>query len=348
MDIDAFLPHMRDVARCEESLRELNLMWRVIEATAKMNCPEEAHSLLPMMAATRQGFQRLEKELVASLVHQKVANVLAEVGTKAQHVIDIIVRNLYERTADVGFLATDRELCEYVAGLRDDRAAAVERLRAYRDKYTVYDDIVLLDPQGGVVAHIDAESPIEGSTDPLIAQTLRSDRFVETFRTTDLRPGRGPALVYSQRMLHPQGGRPVGVLCLVFGFDTEMASIFASRQARDGRSITLLLDAGDRVIASADESWVPRGAKVPVNRSTQAQRCAYGGRDYLVRTAVSAGYQGYPGPHGWQAQVMVPVDVAFGGRAGGVLGALAPAVSQGLLTHARDFCPPLQDIVSAD
>ena len=208
MDIDAFLPHMRDVARCEESLRELNLMWRVIEATAKMNCPEEAHSLLPMMAATRQGFQRLEKELVASLVHQKVANVLAEVGTKAQHVIDIIVRNLYERTADVGFLATDRELCEYVAGLRDDRAAAVERLRAYRDKYTVYDDIVLLDPQGGVVAHIDAESPIEGSTDPLIAQTLRSDRFVETFRATDLRPGRGPALVYSQRMLHPQGGRP--------------------------------------------------------------------------------------------------------------------------------------------
>ena len=347
MDVDAFLPHMRDVARCEESLRELNLMWRVIEATAKMNCPEEAHSLLPMMAATRQGFQRLEKELVASLVHQKVANVLAEVGTKAQHVIDIIVRNLYERTADVGFLATDRELCEYVAGLRDDRAAAVERLRAYRDKYTVYDDIVLLDPQGGVVAHIDAESPIEGSTDPLIAQTLRSDRYVETFRTTDLRPGRGPALVYSHRMLHPVGGRPVGVLCLVFGFDTEMASIFASRQSRDGRSITLLLDAGDRVIASADESWVARGARVPVNRSTQAQRCAYGGRDYLVRTAVSASYQGYPGPQGWQAQVMVPVDVAFGGRAGGVLGALAPAVAQGLLTHARDFCPPLQDIVSA-
>jgi len=109
---DDFLPHMRDVARCEESLRELNLMWRVIEATAKMNCPEEAQSLLPMMAATREGFQRLEKELVASLVHQKVANVMTEVGTKAQHVIDIIVRNLYERTADVGFLATDRELCE--------------------------------------------------------------------------------------------------------------------------------------------------------------------------------------------------------------------------------------------
>ena len=347
MNSDDFLPHMRDVARCEESLRELNLMWRVIEATAKMNCPDEAQSLLPMMAATREGFQRLEKELVASLVHQKVANVMSEVGTKAQHVIDIIVRNLYERTADVGFLATDRELCEYLAGLRDDRGAAVERLRAYRDKYTVYDEIVLLDTRGGVVAHIDADSPIEGSTDPLIAQTLQCDTFVETFRGTDLRPGRGPALVYSQRMLHPHSGQPIGVLCLVFGFETEMASIFASRQAKDGRSITLLLDAHSRVIASADESWVARGATVPVSRAQPAQLCAYGGREYLVQTAVSAGYQGYPGPRGWQAQVMVPVDVAFSGRAGGVLDSLDDAVVQGLLTHADSYCPPLQEIVSA-
>lgn len=347
MNVDAFLPHMRDVARCEQSLRELNMMWRVIEATAKMNCPDEAHSLLPMMAATRDGFQRLEKDLVESLVHQKVANVMAEVGTRAQHVIDIIVRNLYERTADVGFLATDRELCEYVAGMRQDREAAVERLREYRDKYTVYDDIVLLDLQGGVVAHIDPASPIEGSTDPLIAQTLAGHGYVETFRRTDLRPGHGPALVYSQRMLHPVSGQPQGVLCLVFGFDTEMAGIFASRQAQDGRSVTLLLNGSGQVIASSDEAWIARGATVPRHRGAEAQLCTYGGRQYLVRTAASAGYQGYPGPAGWQAQVMVPLDVAFSDRAGGVLSALNERVAQGLLTHARRFCPPLQDIVSA-
>jgi hypothetical protein len=40
LNIDSVLPHMRDVQRCEASLRELNLMWRVIEANAKMNCPE--------------------------------------------------------------------------------------------------------------------------------------------------------------------------------------------------------------------------------------------------------------------------------------------------------------------
>ena len=28
--IDTFIPFMRDVARCERSLHELNLMWRLI------------------------------------------------------------------------------------------------------------------------------------------------------------------------------------------------------------------------------------------------------------------------------------------------------------------------------
>ena len=120
--IDTFLPYMRDVVRCEQSLRELNLMWRMIEASAKMNCPAEAKTILPTMAGTRAGFNRLEQELVTSLVREKVGNVLDEIGTKAQYVIDIVVRNLYERTADVGFLATDRELCAFVTGYRDAAA----------------------------------------------------------------------------------------------------------------------------------------------------------------------------------------------------------------------------------
>jgi hypothetical protein len=68
--IDTFLPYMRDVARCEQSLRELNLMWRMIEASAKMNCPAEARTILPTMVATRAGFNRLEQELATSLVRE--------------------------------------------------------------------------------------------------------------------------------------------------------------------------------------------------------------------------------------------------------------------------------------
>ncbi|MGZ5818782.1 MAG: chemotaxis protein CheW, partial [Burkholderiaceae bacterium] len=186
LQIDNFLPYMRDVIRCEQSLHELNLMWRMIESSAKMNCPQEAKAILPTMAATRAGFNRLEQELVSSLVHEKVATVLHEIGAKAQYVIDIVVRNLYERTADVGFLATDHELCSFVAGLHDDQDAIRYRLRAYRNKYTVYDEIILLDLEGNVLVQIDQDTPLEGSRDALIAQTIVSDTYVETFRATDL------------------------------------------------------------------------------------------------------------------------------------------------------------------
>jgi chemotaxis signal transduction protein len=347
LPIDTFLPYMRDVVRCEQSLRELNQMWRMIEASAKMNCPVEAKTILPTMAATRSGFNRLEQELVNSLVREKVGNVLAEIGTRAQYVIDIVVRNLYERTADIGFLATDRELCAYAAGLSDDDTAIRARLRAYRSKYTVYDEIILLDTEGNVLAHVDDAIPLEHSRDALLAESLASDTYVETFRATDLRPGREKALIYSRRMMHPDTGAPVGVLCLCFHFEEEMAGIFRAHRDPEGRANMLLLDGDNRVIATADELWIPRGAVVPVNRDANPRLMVYGGREYLVRTFVAEGYQGYMGPHGWQGQVMTPVDIAFHGNAGGSLAALDTSIADGLLSHARSFCPPLYEIVTA-
>ena len=345
--VDTYLPYMRDVANCEQSLRELNLMWRMIESSAKMNCAAEARTILPTMAATRAGFNQLEKELVASLAHEKVGNVLGELAIKAQYVTEIVVRNLYERTADVGFLATDRELCAFVAGLSDDADAIRLRLRAYRSKYTVYDEIILLDAAGNVLVQIDEATPLEGSVDPLIAQTLASEDYVETFRHSELRPSRRKALIYSRRMHHPDSGAVVGVLCLCFAFEEEMGRIFATHRDPSGRSNMLLLDADDRVIASANRQWMPIGVEVPVNRDASPGLLMYAGREYLVRTYTSAGYHGYPGPAGWQGQVMIPVDVAFSSAYTEVVAALDPDVAEGLLSHAGSFCPPLFEIMGA-
>ncbi|WP_050467776.1 chemotaxis protein CheW [Herbaspirillum chlorophenolicum] len=344
---ETFLPYMRDVAKCEQSLQELNLMWRVIEASAKMNCPTEAKTILPTMAATRSGFSRLERELVSSLVEEKVRNVLAEIGTKAQYVIDIVVRNLFERTADVGFLATDRELCNFVAGITDSAEAARYRLREYRNKYTVYDEIILTDTDGNVLVQIDPATPLEHTADPLIQQTLESETYVETFRATDLRPSKDRALIYSRRMHHPQTGAVIGVLCLCFHFEEEMAGIFCAHRDPEARANMLLLDGDNRVISSADALWIPPGTEVPVNTTGQARLMMFCGREYLVRTFASEGYQGYPGPVGWQGQVMIPVEVAFSGIVSDVLSRLSPELAEGLLSHAHSFCPPLYDIMTA-
>ncbi|WP_370551238.1 chemotaxis protein CheW [Glaciimonas sp. PAMC28666] len=351
LQIDTFLPYMRDVTRCEHSLRELSLMWRMIEASAKMNCPLEAKAILPTMAATRVGFDRLEQELVSSLVGEKVATAFNEIGIRAQYIIDIVVRNLYERTADVGFLATDNALCAFVAGLHDNQDDNQEmiraRLRAYRNKYTVYDEIILLDVTGNILMQIDDATALQHSADPLIAITLASDTYVETMRATDLRPGKQQALIYSRRMLHPDTGAVVGVLCLCFNFEQEMAGIFHSYRDPAGRSNMLLLDAENRVIESADKLWVPLGAVVPTNKNATPELMIFGGREYLVRTFAAEGYQGYMGPDGWQGQVMIPVDVAFAGGRSHAPEALDPVIVEGLLSHAQSFCPPLYEIMTA-
>lgn len=347
IDSDTFIPFMRRVARCEDSLRELRQTWRLIESSARMNCPEEAHSILPMMAATREGFQRLEADLVQSLVAESLGEAMREIGTQARNVIDILVRNLYERTADVGFLATDPVLCRLAAGLDGDAAAVRARLRQYRSKYTVYDDILVLDAQGQVLARIDEGIPAAENVDPLVAQTLRSPGYVETFRASSLRPGPRNALLYSQRLLHPTTGEPVGVLCLSFAFDDELQGIFRARGAQDGRTLALLVDAQQQVLASSDPAWIAPGRKVPGNGAGTPRLWTHSGRTYLVQTLPAADYQGYPGPSGWKGQVMVPVELAFQTRATDSADSLPPAIIQGLLGHARRFCPPLHDIVTA-
>lgn len=344
--IDTFIPYMRDVSRCERSLHELNLMWRLIESSAKMNCAEEAHSMLPMMAATREGFQCLEKDLVHSMVAESVTEVMSEIATCAHHVIDIVVRNLYERTADVGFLATDATLCNYLAGITAD-TGIIERLREYQRKYTVYDEIMLVDTVGAVIAQIDETSPVDGSRDPLLAQTLESEGYVETFRHTNLRPNQHQSLLYTQRMLHPQTGQPCGVLCLSFDFVGEMAGIFAGSSAAEGRSVALLLNAQDCVIASSDTHWIAPGTHVPTNQDGAPALFTHSGRTYLVQTVLASGYQGYPGPEGWKGQVMIPIEQAFGTKIMRCVDTLPAEVAQGLLAHAKSFCPPLYDIIKA-
>jgi chemotaxis signal transduction protein len=344
--LHAFLPSMHDVVRCDQLLGDLSLMWRMIESSAKLNCQQESAGVLPMIGTVRDGFEHLKRDLVESLVREKVATVHAEIANQAQFVIDLVVRNLYERTADVGFLAVDDVLCRFMAGHFSDEAAVRSRLHAYRAKYTVYDEIILLDLAGNVLSHLDERSELTCSTDPLIAATLASTSFVETFRASDLRPGANKALIYSRRMLDPDTGAPVGVLCLCFNFEQEMAGIFGTYRDANDRANLLLIDAAGIVIASADPTWIAVGSWVPVNLDGRRQAMMYGGRRYLVHTAGNAGYQGYPGPVGWQGQAMVPLDIAFDNHGKQAL-SLESELTTGILSHADTFCPPLNDILSA-
>ncbi len=349
--VENFLPYMQDVVKRQAALHELHQTWRLIEASAKMNCPLEARLLLPAVLATRTGLVQLERDLVANMVSEKVRQVRREAATRAQYALDLLVRNLFERTADVGFLAADLDLCRFLArltaGEAPDREAARRRLVAYRDKYTVYDDIVLLAPDGAVLVRADAGATLEASCDPLVAATLAAPGYVETFRASDLRPDAPHALLYSQAMRDPDSGAILGVLCLCFSFEHELDAIFKAYGGADLRANMLLLDADDRVVKSLDPLWIAPGVRVPVNLDGDPAPCLFAGREYLVATSISQGYQGYPGPPGWKTQVMVPLELAFRGARPDAAAQLAPRMLQGLLSHAHTFSPALHALMSS-
>lgn len=68
--------------------------------------------------------------------------------------IDLIDRNLYERTCDVRWWATDRAVVDALSAPSSEALAyASKRLGVILDAYTVYFDIVLVDQTGRVVAN---------------------------------------------------------------------------------------------------------------------------------------------------------------------------------------------------
>lgn len=351
LPLDTLIPHMRQVARCESSLQQLNLMWRLIDSCARMNCAQEAKGLLPMMAATRAGFEQLEQDLVQSMAEQAVAGVTAGLASKAQHLIDTLVRNLYERTADVSFLAGDELLRRFVAGIDGDVPAISQRLQAYQSKYTVYEDVLLLDTEGRVLARAQPALATEAvpGRDPVIAMALQGEGYVQTFAPTDLLPGNRAALIYAHRMLHPVTQQPVGVLCLCFDFAGEMQGLWDARQSGGefDSSLALLVDGQNRVLASSDAHWIQAGSQLRLHHHGAQMLKVHAGRTYLVQSAACAGYQGYAGPEGWQALLMVPLDLAFSHAAEQGLQSLDPRVAQGLLAHARQFSPALHAIHTA-
>lgn len=310
---DDLVTHMRGVHAAERDLRDLGVVWRMVESSAAISCPDEVAPILPTLEDTRVRFDDLRQRLVDQMVLENQAELADELSAKAQCAIDILVRNLYERTADVGFLATDDVVRAYCgAGTRSEAegAAMVQRLAAYQAKYTVYDDIILLAPDGTVLARLDRHAALAASADPVVAEAVAARGYVERFGCSDLGTGAAPALLYAHRIQSDDGGRTLGVLVLRFRFADEMRRIFDSINADNLQLALVLVDEQHRVVASNDEAHVPIGAQLAPAEGSGIALTAFAGREYLAVRRASPGYQGYAGP-AWRAQAMVSLLTAF-------------------------------------
>lgn len=268
----------------------------------------------------REDFNALAETLLDQLAREHQKKAEQNLGACARIAIDILTRNLFERTADIGFLATDEEVCAFAEAVESDPEVRADMFRQFKlqsrfteyvDKYSVYHNIILLAPSGDVLIQLDGNNPTTHSNDTLIGAALTtSEPYIEVFRPTDLLPGEASPLVYAYRVMSADGSHPVGVLCLCFKFQDECQRIFQSLVSEDDWTVVTLLDAESRVIASSDLNQFPLGARLETVADEKCRVVRFAGREYLANTHAPQGYQGYRGP-GWVGHALAPLNHAF-------------------------------------
>ena len=233
----------------------------------------------------------------------------------ALNAVELIDRNLYERSCDVRWWATDSAVVEAAA---DPTTAACDhagrRLGVILKAYTVYLDLWLVDPSGRVIANgrgdrfgvvgqsvadrpwfraaMGLRSGDDFHAEDIVSEMLLGHARVSTFATTVRENGEA-------------NGRPLGVLAIHFDWEPQASTIVQGVRLADHertRARVLLVDRHRRVIAASDGHGVltERVAFEPKGRSSGCDTLADGGS---IAFHVTPGYETYGGL-GWYGVII--------------------------------------------
>ncbi|MGL1959497.1 MAG: cache domain-containing protein [Colwellia sp.] len=304
------MPWVLDYKRRLESLDQ---WWNKITLIGKINSYNIETMIFSDMGYTKNKLSDLQANLINNLVLEEVKKTILDTSSKAQVTIDILIRNLFERTADVGFLATDSDIRTFLKFSSNDESEQIriqERLIEYVKKYSVYQDIIITDTQGNIKKQLDSSHNLTRTTDKLIEETINSqEEYVETYQYTDLNPTQKKSLIYSCKIseTNDKNSPVLGVLLLVFKFEDEMKTIFEHLITTDSDRLLMLIEEDGTVIASNNDALVGKQKFKPC---FQPQLVSINGKYYISITTKKKGYQGFYGLN-WFSCSMIPMREAF-------------------------------------
>ena len=309
---------MPNVQQQRQELRLVEAAWDSLALLSSLSLLSSKASANNDLARAREDFAALSSEMMQGLAAEALNTVIADLGTKAQVCIDILVRNLFERSADIGFFATDSVLSRYLTQSDGSGRGALEaHLQAYASKYTVYRNILLFDTQTQCCAQLrrgSTEFPSITTQDQTFLARVQStpESYVQEFAVHSFCDAHQATLVYAQSV--QSDNAHCGVLCLEFDLHDEAQALFRSvlddGGEGDTKTVLALVDAQGQVIASSDAMQLPSGWQIPAATTTGTFELHHLGRRYVAVTRVTQGFQGYTGL-GWRGLAMIPLDLAF-------------------------------------
>jgi len=309
------IKHIEDVDKYREELGQLSSSWDIFALLGQLG------DINVDIGKTKENFLNLTSTLLNHLSEQTIKKVTQEMQFKSQVTIDILTRNLFERTADIGFLATDSDirhfLQSYVSDYNQDnllqKQVIIKRFKEYVAKYSVYFDIVLANSKGKILARLNEETKVEKIENSFIQKVLNSnEEYVESFQHFDFLPEFDQNLVYSYKVTktNDSNSESLGILCLCFKFQNEMNGIFKDLVDTKNKEALMVLDQDGKVIASSDSSYIAKDTQHPIVLEDEYKIVTHAGRDYIAKTCKTNGYQGFKGLN-WYGHCMIPIEHAF-------------------------------------
>ena len=331
----------REAATCIEQtcseITQINLQTRLLSINAQIEATRAgsagkcfgvvAVEMVELSLRTQHAASRLENESLT--VIRRLAGLSETLASEVRGSrlsdlalanIDLIDRNLYERSCDCRWWATDAAL---VAALVENNEAtcrhAAERMGVILKAYTVYFDIVLADQNGRIIANGRPETYRAVGRNESASAWFRSawatrsgDEFgFESVHESALAGGQR-VLVYSCKVC--AGGRvdsaPIGVLGVVFRWDALADTIVRATplddMERDCTRVCIVNTSG-QVLADSAGQALKENLRVAEMGSLFEKKKAYaevslnGGR-YLVAHARSPGFETYA--TGWHSLIL--------------------------------------------
>jgi hypothetical protein len=242
----------------------------------------------------------------------------------AYNAIDIVDRNLYERSCDVRWWATEPAVAECLKDPSPDNIAyASRRLGQILDSYTVYADLVIADAQGRIVANgrpsqfqsVGANVAASEWFTTAMAKRRPSEYGFESMHNSKL-VNKQSALVFSCAVRDPDSklAPTLGVLGIIFNWKAlgqtvvEQIPLLAAERSR---TRAVLVDEKGRILADTMPQLAAITLDFPERLSMfRGKRgvvaTQVGGRSVLVCHAASPGFETYR--TGWHALLLREVD----------------------------------------
>lgn len=250
----------------------------------------------------------------------------------AHHMIEIIDRNLYERSCDVRWWATDAALVD-VLGAPSPQAVrhACRRLGVILDSYTVYLDLWVADASGRIVANGRPDRypgviGADASRHPWFLAAMRTPSGAD-YAAFDVRRAKllhNAEVATYATAIREDGethGRPIGALGIFFDWAPQARAVVQGVPLLPHeRAVTrcLLLDAEHRVLASSDgegvllERFALRRQRGATGANAASSGFYHADGDGMIGYALTPGYETYEGL-GWYGVVQQRPESAASG-----------------------------------